>query len=577
MKKFIFFAAVFAAGIAVTSCSSDNDVVQEQTSLNNKFDAKGNAYVNIAINLPTTKGSTRANGDFDDGTATEYAVNDAVLVLFKGSDESSATFNGAYTLTTNVKQTVSNSQISDRRLYTQQINKGDNVISASDHIYAFVVINTNGKFLVNENDHGLTVKAKDEDKALVANTTTFSSFRGYALNTVGDPEGDGLLMTNPPMSTAAGGSAAPSSPNIRWMPELTADHIYNSIEEAYSGSKFVEIYVERAAAKIDLSVPSGSAEGLTTNDDVKYDPTGIKWDVQNFNTNFYVVRHVSSTYMGYSSSLLTTAVYRFVEGTAVDPTAATKFYRIPWAEDDNYASEAPDNTPASSVIGKQATLTKTPADVVYLAENTVNENSLKQEYTTRIVLAVPFNGGNSFYTSSLGAGDEIFSVDDMKNKVKEYIANKHGRTATDVTFTNADDGSATVTGVTLSDASDASAIISDLASAAHFSYYKSGLAYYKVLIKHFGDVETPLRLAADIPGSTYDDVYPTANRAQNYLGRYSIVRNNWYQIVLDGIKHIGKPSVPEIPSDTPDDEIDAYLKVRINILSWGIRRQNVTL
>lgn len=577
MKKLFFFAAMFAAGIAVTSCSSDNGVIQEQVSLNNKFDAQGNAYVNIAINMPSTKGVTRANGTFDDGIAAEYDVRNAVLVLFKGSDESDATFNGAYQLTTNVKQTVTNDQISDRRLYTQQINKGENALGASDHIYAFVVVNTNGKLIVDENTHGLTVKAADGDKALTMNTTKFSAFREYALNTVGSPDGDGLLMTNPPMSTVGGGLVLPESPNIKWMPELTADHIYNSVEEAYTGTKFVEIYVERAAAKFGLEVPSGTATGLTTNDAIKYNPSGIKWDVQNYNTNYYVTRRVSSSYLGYTSEILTTPFYRFAESTAVDATMASKFYRIPWSEDANYAATAPDVVPDASIISKQVALSKTPADVVYLAENTIDENSMKQEYTTRIVLAVPFNGGISFYTSSLGAGDEIFSVDEMKNEVKTYIQNTHGATATDVTFTNGADGTATVSAITLSGAGDEAAIIADLAAHVHFSYYKDGLAYYKVLVKHFGDVETPLRLAADIPGSTYDDVYPTANRAQNYLGRYSIVRNNWYQIVLDGIKHIGKPSVPEIPSDTPDDEIDAYLKVRINILSWGIRRQNVTL
>lgn len=577
MKKLFFFAAIFAAGIAVTSCSSDNDVIQEQVSLNNKFDAQGNAYVNIAINMPSTKGATRANGTFDNGIAAEYDVKNAVLVLFKGSDESDATFNGAYQLTTNVKQTVTNEQISDRRLYTQQINKGDNALGASDHIYAFVVVNTNGKFVVDENTHGLTVKAADGDKALTMNTTKFSTFREYALNTVGSPDGDGLLMTNPPMSTVGGGLVLPESPNIKWMPELTAEHIYNSVEEAYSGTKFVEIYVERAAAKFGLEVPSGSATGLTTNDAVKYNPSAIKWDVQNYNTNYFVTRYVSSSYLGYTSAILTTPFYRFAESAAVDATMDSKFYRIPWSEDANYAATAPDVVPDASIIGKQVTLSKTPADAVYLAENTIDENSMKQEFTTRIVLAVPFNGGISFYTSSLGTGDEIFSVDEMKAKVKAYILSTHGATATDVTFTNGADGLATVSDITLSGAGDAAAIIADLASHVQFSYYKDGLAYYKVLIKHFGDIETPLRAAADIPGSTYDDVYPAANRAQNYLGRYSVVRNNWYQIVLDGIKHIGKPSVPEIPADTPDDEIDAYLKVRINILSWGIRRQNVTL
>lgn len=577
MKKLIFFAAIFAAGIAVTGCSSDDDVIQEQVSLNNKFDAQGNAYVNIAINMPSSKGTTRANGTFDNGLAAEYDVKNAVLVLFKGSDESDATFNGAYQLTTNVKQTVTNEQISDRRLYTQQINKGDNALGASDHIYAFVIINTNGKFVVDENVHGLTVKAADSDKTLVMNTTTFSAFREYALNTVGSPDGDGLLMTNPPMSTVGGGLVAPESPNIKWMPELTAEHIYNSVEEAYTGTHFVEIYVERAAAKFGLEVPSGTSTGLTTNDAIKYDPSGIKWDVQNYNTNYYVARHVSSSYLGYTSAILTTPFYRFAESVTVDADNATKFYRIPWGEDANYTSAAPDVVPDASIIGKQVTLTKTPADAVFLAENTIDENSMMQEYTTRIVLAVPFNAGNSFYTSSLGTSDQIFSVDDMKAEVKAYIFNTHGVTATDVTFTNDADGTATVSAVTLSGAGNAADIIADLAAHVHFSYYKDGLAYYKVLIKHFGDVETPLRAAADIPGSTYNDVYPTANRAQNYLGRYSIVRNNWYQIALDGIKHIGKPSVPEIPADTPDDEIDAYLRVRINILSWGIRRQNVTL
>lgn len=575
MKKNVFLlGAVFAAGMLMTACSSENDAIQEETSLDSKFDAQGNAYINIAISMPTSSGGTRANGDFDDGTADEYAVKDALLVLFKGSNESDATFNGAYMLPTDkVKQTVSNNQITDRLLYAQQINKGENALSTSDHIYAFVVMNTNGKFKVTSN-RGLTVKAVGGDQALTKGTTTFTTFKGYTLNTIGSTS-SGLLMTNPPMCSAGGGSAAPTSKNYRYMPELTSEHIYNSLEAAYSGSKYVEIYVERAAAKINLNVPSGTSEGLKGDNAVTYDPSGIRWEVQNYNTSYYLSRHVSDTYLDYSSNVLTTPFYRFAEETAVDPTMSSKNYRIPWAEDANYSSAAPDNVPTNAET--QATFTNTPSSIVYLAENTVDENSLKQGYTTRIVLAVPFNNGNSFYTSSLGGGDEIFSVDAMKTKVKAYILSQHGKTATDVEFTNAANGHATVNTVTLSDASDATAIVTDINTHAQFSYYNNGMAYYKVLIKHFGDVETPLRAATDIPGSTYDEVYPSTNRAQNYLGRYSVVRNNWYQITLDGIMHIGKPSVPAIVTETPDDEIDAYLKVRINILSWGIRTQTVTL
>ncbi|MBR1449286.1 MAG: Mfa1 fimbrilin C-terminal domain-containing protein [Prevotella sp.] len=577
MKKLFLFGALFAVGLSFTACSSDNDDVQD-SSLDSKFDAQGNAYVNIAINLPTTAGTTRANGEFDHGTAAEYEVKDAVLVLFKGTEETTAKFNGAYTLPTEkVNQPVSNNQISDRLLYAQQINKGENAITGSDHIYAFVAINTNGKFTVTAN-RGLTVTTKSGDQVLsTSTTTTFNEFKDYVMNEIGDPTTNGLLMTNPPMSTAGGGSSAPSSPQIKCMPELTADHIYNSIEEAYAGSKFVEVYVERAAAKIDLSVPSGTSTGLTTDDAVKYDPSGIKWDVQNYNTSFYLTRKVSTTYLGYYSGVRSTPFYRFVEETAVDPSMTTKNYRIPWAEDANYTSTAPENVPSTDVIGKQVGLSKSISDVVYLAENTIDEASLLQQYTTRIVLAVPFNGGTSFYTSSLGGADEIFSVPDMENKVKEYITSKYGATATDVTFTNAVDGSAKVNTITLSGGEDASTIKTEINANVMFSYFLNGMAYYKVLIKHFGDIETPLKPAAEIAGTTYDDIYSTTNRAQNYLGRYSIVRNNWYRITLDGIKHIGKPSVPDIPTDTPDDEIDAYLKVRINILSWALRNQHVTL
>ena len=105
MKKSMFFAALFAAGMLMTACSSDNDTIQEETSLDSKFDAQGNAYVKIAINTPTTRG-TRANEVYDNGTADEYAVKDAVLVLFNGTsaDEDNATFVSASKMDNHVAQ-----------------------------------------------------------------------------------------------------------------------------------------------------------------------------------------------------------------------------------------------------------------------------------------------------------------------------------------------------------------------------------------------------------------------------------------------------------------------------------------
>ena len=576
MKKFSFLALA-AAGMLLAACSSDKDVAGEAPSVS----ANGDGFVGISISIPSADG-TRANDDLTNGKADEFAVKNAYLYLFVGSDASNAKFVKRYSITDSFDpddQEASNTPTPQDGVTLPNgtaitstavaVCKVDNLeLENGQHLFAFVAVNAQGA-LANA----------------PAKNTPFSTFGVEPLDEEdrgGDLEGNigalGLLMTNSPISDNPRGSTATATVNHSTLVQLNDDAIKTSREAAEQAPAGC-IYVERAAAKIDLTVPDGTSTGLTTANSVKYNPSGIKWEVQNYNSSFYLSRHVSTTYLGYSSSLVSPAFYRFAEATAVDPTMATKNYRIPWAEDANYTSTKPENVPTTDVIGKQVSFTKTTSDVAYLAENTVDENSLKQEFTTRIVLAVPFNGGTSFYTSSLGGADEIFSVDNMIAKVKQYITSTHSKTATDVTFTNADDGTATVSSVTLSDgdATDVSTIIADLTAHVQFSYYKDGMAYYKVLVKHFGDVETPLRPASEITGSDYDDVYPTTNRAQNYLGRYSIVRNNWYRITLDGIKHIGKPSVPEIPEDTPDDEIDAYLKVRINILSWGVRTQHVTL
>ena len=83
MKKLFLLGALFAAGLAVTSCSSDNDEVDSQLQ-------KGDGFVSLAINLPSTSTLTRAANDkFDDGLTQEYAVNDVTIVLFNGNTGSS--------------------------------------------------------------------------------------------------------------------------------------------------------------------------------------------------------------------------------------------------------------------------------------------------------------------------------------------------------------------------------------------------------------------------------------------------------------------------------------------------------
>lgn len=581
MKKSMFFVgAIIAAGLSFTACSSDNDAVQEETSLNSKFDVQGNAYVNIAINLPTRSG-TRANEVYDDGLASEYDVKDAVLVLFNGTnaDEDNATFVSASTMDNHVAQGSSNIRISDKVLFTQQINKGDANLTGSTGLLAFLVVNHNNTFTVGS-DHSLKINGTDF-------ADTFSDLKALTLNKIGDTS-TGLLMTNAPMSSKPGKTASPAGATITWLTEIKATDIYNSEADAYNGSQFIDIFVERAAAKVNVTT-STSATGTLIDGSVNYDASGIKWCIENFNKSYYIERHISNSYFGSSSVNLGTGVtnYRFADSQPVE-TGFT-LYRTYWAEDPNMNS-VPDNHSTTALTQPDRSGWNAITGIQYIAENTLDQNSLKQGLTTRVVLAVPFNDGYDFYTTSWTGADVIVGSGDISNSVVAFVKTlpsyatwKAAQSDPSYDITGATvsanaAGKATIQTLTApTGATSTEDIVTEANTKCQMSFFKDGMAYYKVLIKHFGDDETPL--AATVSGTGYNDIYgdAEANRIRDFLGRYSVVRNNWYNIELQGIKHIGNPSVPEMPAETPDDEIDSYLKVRINVLSWAKRVQSVTL
>ena len=77
--KHFFGLAVLAAMTA--SCSSNNELVNGGNGSGEN--ESGASYASITIDLPTTSGTRVANDDFNEGTASEYAVNDATLCLIR--------------------------------------------------------------------------------------------------------------------------------------------------------------------------------------------------------------------------------------------------------------------------------------------------------------------------------------------------------------------------------------------------------------------------------------------------------------------------------------------------------------
>ena len=66
------------------------------------------------------------------------------------------------------------------------------------------------------------------------------------------------------------------------------------------------------------------------------------------------------------------------------------------------------------------------------------------------------------------------------------------------------------------------------------------------------------------------------DHAEQYLGRYGVVRNNWYELNINKITALGSPIVPDVNIDMSDDnnEDKKYFAVEIHILSWAKRVQN---
>ena len=100
--------------------------------------------------------------------------------------------------------------------------------------------------------------------------------------------------------------------------------------------------------------------------------------------------------------------------------------------------------------------------------------------------------------------------------------------------------------------------------------YENGECYYIARIKHFNELT---------PWSSGKETYGTNNDTNNdlYLGRYGVLRNNWYDLTVTKFSAPGYPDVPVVNPTDPDDEDTKYINVEVKILDWAKRKQQVEL
>lgn len=562
--KNLFGMAVMAT--ALVACSSNDDLA----SNGHEGNQTGEAYASFRINLPTTTG-TRAAGDptFDGGDKNEYAVKDAALLLFKkeGSDFKFKevvdlgnmepwTASGTNGITTTAKLTakITNAEAGENKGY-----------------YALIVLNNNGnKIKYPSTDETYAKWSKDAGNATVANYLKYDN---------------GFFMANAPKYVAGA-------------PETLVEikNIYASKQQA-ENSTATTVYVERGLAKVSLA--STSAKHVDIKDgNYAGDKVDIEgWTLDVTNTKTYPV-HVTEGL--WADTWKTTTTPAATNGASMDrfhDTKLTEFPRVYWGLDPNYST---DLASVADCKGEFTMATKAnfktgdeAKKAQYCLENTFDIDHMVQGQTTRVLFSAKYtpNGfgeNETFY--KMGNSSQLWNATKVEAQIKAKameVLREADETKVTVTL-DATANDLTKAGVHFVAAANVTHVggpaltpaeekqlneklgfkeATETDAAVGLSTFESGVSYYIARVKHFGDYLTKWEAGNDTYGS---------NNA-NWLGRYGVLRNNWYELSVSSVSGPGYPDVPKVNPTDPDDVNDQYINVEVKILDWAKRSQSIDL
>lgn len=564
---------------ALVGCSSNDNLAPDGKDNAGKA---GEAYASFTINLPTTTGTgTRGEGDpaqgtpsFENGDKNEYAVKDATLLLFQKNDDGDFVFKEFVDLGNMEPWTSSStSGITTTAKLTAKITKAE--VGANKGYYALIVLNNNSgtaaKITYPTEGQTYAVWSKNPANATAANYLKYDN---------------GFFMANAPKYVADA-------------PETLVEikNIYASKQQA-ENSAATTVYVERGLAKVSLATGSESKSVTIDGGNYNGDKVNITgWTLDVTNTKTYPV-HVTEGEGLWTDTWKTTATTAATNGATMDrfhDTKPTEFPRVYWGLDPNYSTNFA-NVTACAKEFKMATKEnfKTGDEAKkaqYCLENTFDIDHMVQGQTTRVLFSAKytpanFTDGETFY--KFGNSPKLWHADDVVAQIKakaQEVLDEADASKVTVTL-DAEGNDMTKSGVRLVAAANIShgetalnneqvdqinaklglkkATSTD--AAVGLSTFEGGVSYYIARVKHFNDL-TPWK-----PGDkTYD-----GNNA-NWLGRYGVLRNNWYELTISSVSGPGYPDVPKVNPTDPDDVNDQYINVEVKILDWAKRSQQVEL
>lgn len=575
--KHLFGLAVIAAMTA--SCSSNEDLGTAGPGTGTNETGVG--YATFTINLPSVSGTRAADAggaEMDEGTAKEYAVKSATALIFQkyGSDEGSCKFVESVDLPTAAADwtddTTGGITTTSKKLVAKLTN-----VDTKNQYYVLVLLNNN--------------KTGGVKVPLPTVGQSYNEWNSKILiPSVDDLAADNdFYMANAPLK----GTASPTT-----LVTINKENIYSSKEKAEAGTSAATVYVERGVAKMSVTDPTtktviDKATNKTTQSTVEFN----NWALDITNKKTYAVHNIDGLSTDFSDIWTTP---RFIGTNS----------RVYWGKDPNYnlaelntADDVNDKKrkeefnfiDATSKIDKDFGET----NPVYCLENTFNLANMYQGQTTRVIFKATYTPKDDAGNPLADKDGTFYTIGNMTTILKAAALETAVNTAATsvlpgctVDYTNLkQEGSHVITLTDIKDSTGKTLVagtdyngktgtqivkeINDklglIDGAEHaeamvgINTYAKGVTYYIARVKHFGSL-TPWNSG---------ESYGTDNL--KYLGRYGMLRNNWYELTVGNVYGPGYPGVPPVDPTQPDDENEKYLSVSVKILSWAKRSDTVDL
>lgn len=570
--KHLFGLAVIAAMTA--SCSSNEDLGTAGPGTGTNETGVG--YATFTINLPSVSGTRAADAggaEMDEGTAKEYAVKSATALIFQkyGSDEGSCKFVESVDLPTAAADWTDDTTVgitTTKKLVAKLTN-----VDTKNQYYVLVLLNNNKN------------KTGGVKVALPTVGQSYNEWNSQILTpSVDDLAADNdFYMANAPLK----GTASPTT-----LVTIDKEHIYSSKEKAEAGTSAATVYVERGVAKMSVNDPkTKTVIDKATNNPTKSTVEFNNWALDITNKKTYAVHNIDGLSTDFPAIWTTP---RFIGTNS----------RVYWGKDPNYNldnlnKKEADREAEFNFIKATSGINKTFKESAYCLENTFNLANMYQGQTTRVIFKATYTPMDDAGNPLADKDGTFYTIGNMTTILKEETLKTAVNTAATsvlpgctVDYTNLkQEGSHVITLADIKDSTDKTLVadkdysgktgtqivkeINDklglIDGAGHaeamvgINTYAQGVTYYIARVKHFGS------LTDWHSGESYGD-----NNAQ-YLGRYGMLRNNWYELKVGNVYGPGYPGVPPVDPTLPDDENEKYLSVSVKILSWAKRSDTVDL